>query len=80
MFYIFNNFIAVEATGLIIIRILMGSLQGPIMPAFIQILSAWVPVAERGFLGGFAFSGMTVGTWQGFTYIGESVRLDRATK
>lgn len=38
----------------------MGILQGPIMPAFVQILSAWIPVAERGFLGGFAYSGMTV--------------------
>lgn len=50
----------------------MGALQGPIMPAFIQILSAWVPVAERGFLGGFAFSGMTVGIWHGFIWVNPS--------
>lgn len=45
---------------LIAIRILMGVFQGPMLPSFAQLLSAWVPTVERAFLGTFAYSGMVV--------------------
>lgn len=49
--------------ALIAIRILMGIFQGPMLPSFAQLLSAWVPTVERAFLGTFAYSGMVVRTW-----------------
>lgn len=55
--------IAVELAGapaLIVLRIFMGIFQGGVFPAVSTILSAWVPVKERGLLGSLVFNGLPV--------------------
>lgn len=45
------------ATGLIILRILMGLGEGTTFPALGALIAAWVPEKERGKLGSFVFGG-----------------------
>lgn len=48
------------ATGLIILRIIMGVFQGGFFPALNTILAAWIPPKQRGKLGALAFNGLPV--------------------
>lgn len=52
-----NNF---GATGLVVIRILMGSFQGGFFPAITFLLATWVPAKQRGKLGAMVFNGVPV--------------------
>lgn len=48
------------ATGLNILRIVMGVFQGGFFPALNAILAAWVPPKQRGKLGALVFNGLPV--------------------
>lgn len=48
------------ASALIIIRIIMGGLQGCLWPAVTTIFSAWIPKKEKTFIASIAFSGIPV--------------------
>lgn len=50
------------STWLIIVRILMGLGEGTTFPALSVLLSAWVPIKERGKLGALVLGGGQVGT------------------
>lgn len=50
------------STALVAVRILMGAAQGPMFPALTQLLSMWIPPAERAFITSFAYSGIAVST------------------
>lgn len=46
--------------ALIVIRALMGLCQGPLNPALMQLMSAWIPVTELAFAAAIIFSGINV--------------------
>lgn len=48
------------ATGLIILRIIMGVFQGGFFPALNSIMAAWIPTKQRGKLVALAFNGLPV--------------------
>lgn len=55
--------LAIEMGGahaLIAIRALIGTCQGGLWPALSAIMAIWVPLNERGSLGAFVFSGISV--------------------
>lgn len=55
--------LAIEMGGahaLIAIRALIGTCQGGLWPALSAIMAVWVPLNERGLLGAFVFSGISV--------------------
>lgn len=54
------NCFAGGSTALIIIRILIGAAQGPYLPMVTQMLSSWIPPAERSFTTTFVYSGVGV--------------------
>lgn len=51
-----------DVFALTVLRIIMGAAQGPVYPAISALLSDWVPREERGTMGAFCFSGVTMGT------------------
>lgn len=51
---------AAGAYGLIVVRLLMGLMQGGIFPAINTMLSAWVPAHERGRMASLVFCGYPV--------------------
>lgn len=53
-------FVGGGPTALIIIRMLVGISQGPFLPTLTQILSTWIPPAERGLTITFVYSGVGV--------------------
>lgn len=50
------------STGLIVLRFLMGILEGPAVPAASVLISKWAPAHERTKIGTTVMSGMTAGT------------------
>lgn len=49
------------ATGIIVLRFLIGLGQGPIYPSLNVVLSHWAPLTERGRLGALIFAGAQIG-------------------
>ena len=48
------------ASTLIALRILMGLAQGGLFPSIAALVSAWIPINERGLLSGIAYNGTSV--------------------
>lgn len=51
-----------EATGLIIVRVLMGLCEGTTFPALNAMLAQWTPPEERSMIGSLVFAGAQLGT------------------
>ncbi|XP_050517726.1 putative inorganic phosphate cotransporter isoform X3 [Diabrotica virgifera virgifera] len=51
--------------GAIILRIILGFAQGPMLPTISTFIQCWIPKHQRGFLGGIAFGGSNMGTVTG---------------
>ncbi|XP_012343684.1 putative inorganic phosphate cotransporter isoform X1 [Apis florea] len=51
-----------EATGLIIVRLLMGLCEGTTFPALNAMLAQWTPPEERSMIGSLVFAGAQLGT------------------
>jgi len=51
-----------EATGLIVLRILMGLGEGTTFPALNALLAQWTPPEERSIIGSLVFAGAQLGT------------------
>lgn len=51
-----------EATGLIVLRILMGLGEGTTFPALNAMLAQWTPPEERSMIGSLVFAGAQIGT------------------
>nr|XP_031845946.1 putative inorganic phosphate cotransporter isoform X2 [Nomia melanderi] len=51
-----------EATGLIVLRVLMGLCEGTTFPALNAMLAQWTPPEERSVIGSLVFAGAQLGT------------------
>ncbi|KAG5877744.1 hypothetical protein JTB14_000538 [Gonioctena quinquepunctata] len=56
--------------GAIVLRILIGLFQGPLLPTISAFIQCWIPPEERALLGGIAFGGSNLGTVTGSIFTG----------
>lgn len=57
-----------DAAGLIVLRISLGAVQAGFFPAVATMLSAWVPINERGRIGSLVYCGIPVSKYLGFIW------------
>ncbi|XP_057664316.1 putative inorganic phosphate cotransporter [Diorhabda carinulata] len=56
--------------GAIILRLILGFAQGPLLPTISTFIQCWIPKHQRGFLGGIAFGGSNMGAVTGSVFTG----------
>lgn len=61
--------------GLVMLRVIMGLVQGPLFPALSNILSLWLPKTELSTVGSFAYAGTTVGSLIGTAVSGATLKI-----
>nr|CAI5851412.1 unnamed protein product [Callosobruchus analis] len=59
-----------EYVGAMALRMLLGLVQGPLLPSIATFIQCWIPKDQRSVLGGIAFSGSNLGTMTGATFTG----------
>ncbi|XP_076263019.1 sialin-like [Rhynchophorus ferrugineus] len=62
----------------IIIRFLIGLVQGPIVPTIATFMSNWAPTKERAYLGGIAYAGGNLGNIVGIIVTGVIIYYTRS--
>lgn len=58
----------------VLLRVLIGFLQGPIYPCLSTFIQCWVPPSQRGFLGGIAYGGSNLGAITGTVFTGLMIK------
>lgn len=75
--------VAIETRSLVLaimLRVLIGFLQGPIYPCLSTFIQCWVPPRQRGFLGGVAYGGSNLGAITGTIFTGYIIQWTKSWK
>ncbi|CAH1101056.1 unnamed protein product [Psylliodes chrysocephalus] len=62
------------STAAIILRMILGFAQGPVIPTITTFIQCWIPKYQRAFLGGVAYGGYNLGTVTGSIFTGMIIK------